>query len=369
MEVTDEISTFSNDYYDNDTRILSKISRIELKCNDNVINNIDHRRFCNIVKSIILNEYNLRTNILNNMTVHVEKLYREFIIHHKIRNKMLAKLNSMIEELSNSYNEIIKKYRKITYNITNKECSILKSSITVFEKYIGLYDNSIRTTILEYYEDFDNDMLFMMTSIGSSTIYDIFNLTYGKNFSEKLKIEKDRDDLIEKTKNNKKKWSLLDLMKNMHNSLALLPLISKNFTPIEIYVTKTENKPENNIVLIKRYNQKTNNEKTNNEKLNKYSEEKIDEEKIKYKFEILLDNSYKITIKLKNTRKCFVIFGYFNYDNINSFIRTSQISNNFIFLKKKLLIDYVSKNTTINSNFRNSYMQIINLGEILSFKG
>lgn len=361
MEMTEDQSLISHDHFYNDSKILSRISRIEIRCDNEAVNNIDHKKFCNIVKSIIVDEYNMRTNILQNLSSHIDKLYHELIIHHKIRSKMMTKLNTHIEDLSNSYNEIIKKYRRITYNISKEEHIILTNSIDMFSSYTKLINSSIKEKILEYFEDFDKDILYLMTFIGSQNIFDVFTLSYGNNFMNKFNINKDVKNLVEETKLNKKNWTLVDLMKKMHNSFALLPIISNNFTPIEIHVKKIEN-CKNNTILIKKYNH-------NNDKLNQYSEEKIDEEKIKFKFELLLENSYKITIKFKNMKKCFVIFGYFNYDSINSFVRTSQISNNFVFLKKKLLIDYVTRNTTINSKYKDAYVQNLNLGEILSLKG
>ena len=93
------------------------------------------------------------------------------------------------------------------------------------------------------------------------------------------------------------------------------------------------------------------------------------EESSKFKFEVMLENCFKITIKCAKTRNTFVIYGYFDYNVVNSVVATSQVCNNFIYQKKKLLIDYARENANINKEYKDVFLLNMSLGDILSFKG
>ena len=63
----------------------------------------------------------------------------------------------------------------------------------------------------------------------------------------------------------------------------------------------------------------------------------INKGKVPLKYEILLDNFYFVTIKLQKI--VINIYGFFKLDCINIILKTSQISNNIIYTKKKLFIN------------------------------
>lgn len=354
MDLTDEMSiiTYENTDIDNIDNIFSIIDE-----DNNIIEDIDHISFCSIIKNIIIEEYNIRSSLLQNLTLHIDKLNQESIIHHKVRTKYISKINKLLMELNDVYNNIIKNYKNFTYKISNIEVSLLEKSYIIFSDYVNNHISNTRDIILCYYENIDSSIISIVSYIGYSNILELLKIFYNPILNRKLDIENSIEKLKNNTSNNKNIWTINDINREIHNSTTLFHILQKQFIPIEIHVKtyKEDNIPENNTILVKRFNYNTN--KNNSEESNKF------------KFEILLENSYKITIKIKNSKYCFVALGYFKNDCTNSLIGTSQISNNYIFLKKKLLVDYVNENCNINKSFIKAYTLSMNLGDILSYKG
>ena len=60
------------------------------------------------MKHVLKEEYILRSKILYNMSVHIEKLNSECIIHHSLRSKYMSTLNNIIKSLNEIYNNNIR---------------------------------------------------------------------------------------------------------------------------------------------------------------------------------------------------------------------------------------------------------------------
>jgi len=312
------------------------------------------------IKYLIRSEYSLRSEIFTNISNHIDNLNQKSIIHHTNRNKYIVSLNNLIKKLNDSYNKIIRIYKKKNYVLTERERDLIET-----KNYEGLYEyismlknqkvvNADEDRIkLDYFEECDQDMLSLMEQVGSMKISDMVKLVVGNKYDECLAISSSEHSLREFVQDNKKTLTLDVMMKEMHNSMALFNIIDQSFTPVEIYCKKGMDITS---ILVKKFGY--------DDRFSVGSEESS-----KFKFEIMMENCYRITIKIKNPNLVFVAIGFFNYDVIGTKIATSQICNNFIHCKKKLLIEYVKENAHINKSYKSIYLANLSLGEILCYKG
>ena len=308
-----------------------------------------------MIKNFIKSEYVMRSDILTNICSHVDDLNRNNLIFHTNRNKLMNTISACVLILNTNYNESLPLYKTLNYEPSEIETMFIdKLNISGYQKYISIIDNDFRKKIVEYFMLVDSNIYDLMCSIGSSTIADILKLKIGENYREIMKINIDLENLKNFVQNNKKKINLNEFQIKMHNSAALLDILIKQFIPVEMIISSKVFNNKKTSILIKRY---------------KYDKIVNSEESSKFKFEIMLENCYKVTIKCAITKITFVFIGYFNYDIANTVIITSQVCNNFIYQKKKLLMDYAKENTNINKDYKEAYLSNMTIGDILSFNG
>ena len=307
-----------------------------------------------MIKNFIRREYVIRADILTNICNHVDDLNQDSIIYHTNRNKLMNRLSTCILTLNTNYNESLPLYKTLDYNPCLIEQKFINdANLDGYIKYMACGDNRLRLMIIDYFSSIDNEIFDIFNIVGSKSISDILKLKIGENYREIMGIDYDIANLKQYVQINKKKLELDDFQIKMHNSSALLDILIKYFVPVEMAVS---NQVFDNIyttVLINRY---------------KYDKVVNSEESSKFKFEVMLDNCYKITIKCARTKYVFVILGYFNYDVSNTVVTTSQVCNNFIYYKKKCLIDYVKDQTHINKDYKDVYLANMSIGDILSYK-
>src|SRR5256885_8158663 len=70
-----------------------------------------------MIKNLIRHEYVIRSEVLTNISNHIDNLNGNNIIYHTNRNKFMTDLNNCILKLNTSYNDVIHKHKKIEYNI------------------------------------------------------------------------------------------------------------------------------------------------------------------------------------------------------------------------------------------------------------
>jgi len=307
------------------------------------------------IKNSIRYEYSLRSMILANICKHIDNMNRDSIIYHTNRNKLMNKLSSCINMLNTNYNNSLPLYKNMDYVPDSVESRLIESgSFDALSKVMIFNNHRLRNKVVEYFTSVDKEIYDLMRSVGSVSISDIFRMKIGENYREIMGIDSDVKDIVQFVQDNKKNVTLLDFMIKMHNSAALIDTLEKYFVPVEIFVSTKIFDNEKTTVLINRYH---------------YEGVVNSEESFKFKFEIMLENCFKVTIKCAKTRHTFVIYGYFDYDVANSVVATSQVCNNFIYQKKKLLIDYARENANINKEYKDVFLLNMSLGDILSFKG
>ena len=308
-----------------------------------------------MIKNFIKCEYSTRAEILTNICNHIDNLNRDSIVYHTNRNKLMNKLSTCVLTLNTNYNDSLPLYKSLEYEPCNTEQKFIDdSNFDGYLKYMSSGDDGLRLRIIKYFTNIDDEIYELMNTVGSRTIADLLRLKVGNNYREIMGIDIDVNNLRQFVQNNKKKLELHAFQVKIHNSSALIDILIKHFVPVEMGISKKVFNNPKTTVLINRY---------------KYDKIVNSEESSKFKFEVMLENCYKITIKCARTRNTFVLFGYFDYDVANTVVTTSQVCNNFIYHKKKCLIDYAREKTHINKDYKDVYLNNMSLGDILSFKG
>ncbi|VVU94996.1 Lon protease (S16) C-terminal proteolytic domain [seawater metagenome] len=80
-----------------------------------------------------------------------------------------------------------------------------------------------------------------------------------------------------------------------------------------------------------------------------------------------LEYLVNIEIKIPNNNNLIIFTGYFQNDNIGVHLKTSQISNKYLYLLKKKKQDKLNENNSINKRFKKNFMKHISLTELLVF--
>lgn len=273
-----------------------------------------------VIKNFIRSEYTLRSELLANICKHVDNMNRESLIYHTIRNKLMNKISTCINMLNTNYNNSLPLYKNIDYIPNETEKYLFENGN--FEAIMRMSicgDCKLRNKINEYFSNIDDEIYELLTAIGSKSITDVLRLKIGDYYREIMGIDTDIKEIIQFVQNNKKNLNLKEFMIKLHNSAALIDVLEKHFVPVEVRLSPLIFDNVKTTVLINRY---------------RYDSVVNSEESTKFKYEVMLENSFKVTIKCAKTRNTFVIYGYFDYDVTNTIVATSQVCNNFIYQKK-----------------------------------
>ena len=301
--------------------------------------------------------YTHRSEIITNLTNHVERLYNEYLITNIERTKYMKLINKIIKIINITYNKRIKLLKDDNNNVTdqyetysltsdnddkiniskidnlNKNISeiiklpiIINNSVFVKNNVLdiiiklssNLYHNELKAIIPNDFKYCDSKIKEILLEIGTMTIQDII---YIYNYND-----------------------------NTLNDNLLYNLLKKIYIPLYVY-KKNEKKDDKNI------------------KINKCMD-------IPEKYESLLENFYKVEYKTLE------VYGYFENDCVNSNIRTSQICNEYLYEKKKKINQIINnpdhykyikikkaiieKIKYIPTTFKELYIKNLNIGEILS---
>ena len=368
-------------------------------------------------KQILKDEYIIRSELIYNLSIHIENLNNECIIHHSLRSKYSSYLNSLIKELNDEYNNNIRNIKnddlvtenngfkyfdenstiyklfseiyfsyldilseKLEMDRSKIDIEFLKTSIQekdpktidMIEQNISLlYEESnkilslLKNTESEYFfevkknfnlyifQEIDKKIKKLYNQIGSNNIEDIIKLIIGRTYNKVINLKN-----FEKVNKylepyHKDKTSNLDLRKlnnKIENSYILFDLLNKSFKSVKILI---KNGDGNCGIKIEK--------KTKDEKKN------LKEDSNNFKYEMLLDNFFKVTIKFKNPNLCFIFIGYFNYDSVNVLVRTSKIKYYFLNVKNSLINKTIENDfKKIDETFRTVYSKNLQIGDILS---
>lgn len=292
-------------------------------------------------------EYAKRSKLLDKLILHTEKLNNEFIITNAERLKYVKSIDETIRIMNNMYNyriqsingisvdiceedegsnEDVKKIKKIE-KITNLDIKLLDiveidNLDILYELCFTAYNDELKKYCPRDFEKVDRKIKEIMFGVGAQNISDIILFITGqteKGFGMELGDKKELYDVI-----------------------------NKSYIPL--YVTHKNAGGRTKIKLSGQIN-------------------------IPNKYELLLGNFYKVEINVEQLS--LNIYGFFEYDCINSYVRTAQICNKIVYDKKKYLLNFAKgtdkkkskifpKLNLIPLNFKEEYVKNMTIGELMS---
>ena len=325
-------------------------------------------------------EYSKRSKVTNNLTIHVERLHKDHLLTNIERTRHLKIINDLIKMLNLSYNSRLDTIK----GVQNKE-KLIEDNFDIDDDNNGKGDkNKVVGAKLEKITNLEKNLCDIikipkskpgeLTNESKAKMLDVvYNLSCTV-YENELKnfCPNDFNDFDEKIK------ELISTIgcKNIMDAINVFSRVSNNMisSPIDVDNTEDESLYEilNNIFIPLFIQQK---KKEGKLKL-KVSRQGAP---IPDKYESLIGNLYKIEVNTPCSKdgqtKQLHIFGFFEYDCVNSGIRTSAICNEYIFNKKTHLVELCDgtiklqkgavKLNSISTSFKDLYIQNMNLGEIV----
>ena len=355
-----------------------------------------------LYKKILQVEYSIRTNILTNISSHINILHGDkLIIHGKMCNYRLQ-INNIIKSLNLEYNKSFNRIKNMnTKNklgdiISNINSNVLKVmyyeyisinqitpdekpsyskfcvdlttdktyllSIGGLEKYKERMFEYLQPSIQiikeknEYilFDQIDNKIKSLVRETGFLNIEDSLIFFLGKKYMEKIREDNpDRTIIEQKFQKHIKLYNTVDfndlkLESYTQRLFKFFDIVKDNFVPVKSFII--QNNGERGIIIEK-----------------KNPSTVVNQDDPKYKYLLLLSNCYKITIKLDNPNLAIINIGYFLKDPHEITLTTSKITNNIIYLKWVYLKKYILKIRHIDNNFKKNYCRNLKLENILAF--
>mgnify|MGYP001577221935 FL=1 len=296
-------------------------------------------------------EYNKRVQIIVELTDHIEKLNMYYILNDNDRIKYLKMLNNITKILNNYYCDriiLINNEDDFDENREDSDKSItnkLDFKINLNNKLSSL----IQIPILNINKETKDKILKNIVKMSNVIYHESLDKIQLNEFSD---IDKMISDIISEIGCNKISNVLLyyDVpIDVIFKNNELYEIIDKLFIPVKILKSNLNENENNNIIII-----------TNE------CDDNHDE-----KYNILLENFYKIEIELYLFK--IILFGFFKIDCINSNIRLSKITNQYLYNKRKEFI-MISENSSklknnkfnnIPNEFKRTYIRNMTIGELL----
>jgi endopeptidase La len=295
----------------------------------------DYRMF------LLQHNYSIYASYLYNLEKHIERSQNNYIISTSDRNVYIRKINVLLKELCILYNrEIINISQEYQESQESQESLDIINISDVFPNISNLNNpsNNLNTIYLDIKNILD---LCKTIEINFS---DIFDPKYDKHF-------KDPYDNLQ--------HNLLKLCKNI-GFLSIINGLNIIMTPQykSIYNSYTINMIEmyNNIFIPIKYTEVILHDDLD-------QDQDIIIKKSEINTGIFINSSADIYLKRYNN-KYIVFTGYFTTDSINIILKTSQITNNFIYKKKKL-IDNLCLSNNLTNSFYKEYIKNISISELL----
>jgi endopeptidase La len=287
-----------------------------------------------LVINFLKKDYKMRSEIATNLSLHVEKLYDNYIIGTDEKKKIQKSVSELINMINKLYNNIV-----IKVNDEDLENTETKENESIS------------------YQTDDNIKKSTIKNINIESLMECYELqrAYKININSCLKFNnfKNIDIHINLIANDIGLGTFDDIL-YLYYSPIYKKLLSEQSNKILFFLNK--------VGIPLSVSEEVNNTDIKN---------KTDYVKINYKndsnekYEMLLDNLYTIKIFSHKFNKTLNIVCYFDLDSINTISRTCQICYDFIYEIKKEIIECIEKITSINKNFKNIYIKNLSYGDIL----
>ena len=369
------------------------------------------------IKYVLRNEYATRTDVLCNVSTHIDRLHTECLIHHETRCEYMANLNNIVKNINSTYNACYRKVKKINIRdcldeefeevekvIYDNDSAILNlmyeeykfktkkridfesfcSDVYEDKKYLSciggidryaqlLYEDmkdsiQIIKTTTGYpfiqkllgtisFEQIDSKISSLVKKTGFANISDSLKHFLDNGYREKLYCEeysgKLSGYLLSFDKHNINSFNHKKLESYVQKSFAALDVLEKLFVPVKTIIRKGDK--QKGLIIEK-----------------KNVVEEINENDPNFKYSVMLDNCYKVTIKLDDPNIAIINVGYFMRDPIEVLLKTSKVSltlckNYFIDVKIHIFQQYIRDNIqNVDIEFKKNYLKNLRLGDVLT---
>jgi endopeptidase La len=308
-------------------------------------------------------EYKKISQTIYDLQTHIDSLNNELFIDTSFKNSCLGKLFIISKNLNSSYNnyiidecnsEIEEEQMDLdsTSNDENKSSEINSDNdniinlVEVSNEYNGilkfLEDKDTKSDI----ELFDKIRNFVILSgninlqlVDSKDIllFDEKTINPLKSIKEDIKLllkETGFINIIESIK----LFTNEHILKNLNSDIIEeINFYNNIFVPVSVNITEIDS-PK--IVIIEKLKDKHKND--------------------------YLDKLFTIYLKIDELHDKYIVFtGFIRNDNINIFLKSSQISNKGLYIKKKNITELLNQKKIINKKFKKTYLKNMLLSELL----
>jgi endopeptidase La len=285
-----------------------------------------------IILHYLKKDYEYISNVLNNLSIHVENLYDNFVLNTDDKNKINILINETINVLNDYYNYMKNILSGNNINNNNHKFDINIDIKNINKIYCNKIDLKSNLEILDIFKENN-----------SIETYNNFNICDFKKIN--LMIKKICNNIgLSKLDEIIELYSIKNIIKLNNDENEKLNILKELFIPISSKYCEDKRLDKKNNFF-----------------------EFIHKKDIDNKYVLLLGNVYQIKLRINKFKTVLEINGYLKIDPVNSFIRTNQINNSFITNKKQLIINEIEKINDIDINFKNSYVKNLSIGEILSY--
>ena len=280
----------------------------------------------NILIYYLKKDYKIRAAILNNLSLHINNLYDNYVLTTDDRKKIIILVNETLNNLNKYYNTSVSEIFNIDKNsedeldidsmLNNNNMNFNSGIIDIFDilkdyNCINIYEKKIK--IIDY-KNIDTSLQKICMLVGLSKISEIFDLYCINKY-----ITFQSDEI-----------SKLNILENI-----FVPF-STRYLP-----DKRLDKKNKQFEFI----------------LNTQPDEK---------YSLLFGNVYQIKIRLARYKSVLEINGYLCNDALNSILRTSSIGNIYLYEKKKKFSQEFNKLNLSNKYFKSAYIKNVSIGDILT---
>lgn len=289
-----------------------------------------------IITDIIKKEYKKRAELISNLISHIERLTTEHIISLNENTRYMHLVDEIMRILNiscyNAINSVKGNCDEIEIDEEGASNILVSSNIDNFFAQSKYFNSEVQSLYLAKINDSsylydDNIRIFNFTDI-DNLIKDLTVVVGGKNIYDILAV-----------------YSKIPyiLLFTDELQLSLLNVLQQSFIPLFVTQSEKSDFPQNTVSISTC-------------------------SKIPAKYEILLNNFYKVKLHVPNCKYTYFIevYGFFEYDCINARIKTSEICNKLISKKRKNFAQTNVKRKQIPSDFKELHINNLTIGEILS---